>query len=282
MASLSNDNLIDVRFYDEAHSEASSSALLGINLGTPAKTLVDIVGSLGSKDALFVSDGKILQKTSAGSIVDLHLGVGSGTGSTASLVNVDGNLFGRGSDGKLIDLGLDVGKGGIITADIGTGVGGTPTTSGIDLQTHGTDVYRFLNTKTGVHFYTASEGEKINIVATIPTLKYEGAAFQASTVTTDGPQVFRFYNTDTKTHFFTASTTERDAIIKDPHSYKFEGAAYTAYANDGGGQHEALYRFFNTDTGTHFYTANQTEVAQVKAVMPHMNFEGVAYYVDAL
>jgi hypothetical protein len=282
MDALNNDNLIDIRFYDETHSEGSSAALLGINLGAPAKTLVDILGSLSAKDSLVVSDGKVLQKTSAGALVDLHLSVGSGTSSTSSLVNVDGNLFGRGSDGKLIDLGLDVGKGGIITADIGAGGGGATSTGGINLPTHGADVYRFFNTKTGVHFYTASDSEKVNIVATSPTLKYEGAAFQASTGTADGPQVFRFYNTDTKTHFFTASATERDAIIKDPHSYKFEGAAYTGYANDGGGQHQALYRFFNTDTGTHFYTANQTEVAQVKAVMPHMNFEGVAYYVDAI
>jgi hypothetical protein len=41
-----------------------------------------------------------------------------------------------------------------------------------------------------------------------------------------------------------------------------------------------LYRFFNTDTGTHFYTAAEAEKGNINEDLLSFNFEGTAYWVD--
>ena len=42
----------------------------------------------------------------------------------------------------------------------------------------GTPVHRFFNTKMGVHFYTASESEKANVIANYgATYRYEGVGY---------------------------------------------------------------------------------------------------------
>jgi len=43
---------------------------------------------------------------------------------------------------------------------------------------------------------------------------------------------------------------------------------------------KALHRFYNTKTGTHFYTASDAEKANVQNTLPHYNYEGIAYYVE--
>ena len=39
-----------------------------------------------------------------------------------------------------------------------------------------------------------------------------------------------------------------------------------------------IYRFFNTDTSTHFYTGSATERDSVRTTMPKYNYEGIAFY----
>ena len=39
-----------------------------------------------------------------------------------------------------------------------------------------------------------------------------------------------------------------------------------------------IYRFFNTDTSTHFYTASATERDSVLQNSPAYNYEGIACY----
>ena len=41
-----------------------------------------------------------------------------------------------------------------------------------------------------------------------------------------------------------------------------------------------LHRFFNTHTGTHFYTAAKAEKDSIIENLPSFNFEGTAYWVD--
>ena len=43
---------------------------------------------------------------------------------------------------------------------------------------------------------------------------------------------------------------------------------------------DGVYRFFNTQTGTHFYTAAEAEKDSIIANLPTFNFEGTAYWVD--
>jgi hypothetical protein len=146
------------------------------------------------------------------------------------------------------------------------------------------DIFRFFNTQTGTHFYTASETERNTVQTTLPQFNFEGNLFDSNALeanTTGEIPVFRFFNTQTGTHFYTASTTERDSIIANLPQFNFEGTAYQAYS-DADIERAPLYRFFNTQTGTHFYTASETERANVIANLPQFNFEGIAYYVGGI
>lgn len=141
-----------------------------------------------------------------------------------------------------------------------------------------TAIYRFYNSSTGAHFFTASSGERDYVIATDPKFRYEGAAFYAYAAADTGlSAVYRFYNTLTGAHFYTMNTAERDNVIVTLPQFKFEGPAwYAKSASDG--NNNPLYRFYNTSTGAHFYTMSAGERDYVIATIPKFKFEGVAYY----
>lgn len=145
------------------------------------------------------------------------------------------------------------------------------------------EVFRFYNATTGAHFYTASKIEADYVKKTLSVFDYEGPAFNKSVdVASDSINIFRFYNSATETHFYTGSEVERDAVIARFPTFHYEGVAYQAHGTEAAGTTE-LYRFYNFQTGTHFYTASQAEMESVRANLSGVfNFEGVAFFVDAL
>lgn len=144
-------------------------------------------------------------------------------------------------------------------------------------------IYRFFNTATGAHFYSGNKAEVENVLTNLPNFRFEGASFEKNTVQDASTvDVFRFYNLATNTHFFTANQAEANSIRASLPNYRYEGVAYQAHNQDTGAATTELYRFFNTQTGTHFYTASAEEMANVRLTLSGtMNYEGVAYYVDA-
>ena len=77
------------------------------------------------------------------------------------------------------------------------------------------NIYRFFNTQTGTHFYTSSEAEKDNVMATLPHFKFEGNVFDSNAVSgngTDVTPVYRFLNTETGAHFYTSNEAEKANI----------------------------------------------------------------------
>jgi hypothetical protein len=107
---------------------------------------------------------------------------------------------------------------------------------------------------------------------------HKTASFTTYSMTTT--LVWRFYNLRTGTHFYTADATERDTVINTQGStYRFDGLAYTidtaVAAND-----VPLYRFYNLRTGTHFYTADESEKSGILATQASTyHLDGVAYMV---
>ena len=90
-------------------------------------------------------------------------------------------------------------------------------------------LYRFYNKVNGTHFYTASEDEKNNVIATSGKIyTYDGPAYNVSlTPAPSATTVYRFYNRASGTHFYTASPAERDSIIaKLSEAYSLEGVAF--------------------------------------------------------
>lgn len=154
---------------------------------------------------------------------------------------------------------------------------------GSDPQAGNNEIFRFLNTQTGVHFYTANAAERDIVISTIPEYQYEGSAF-AVPATIGSLNVYRFYDAKNNVHFYTANEAERDIVINTlSDEYQFEGRAFKAWENqDAPGEQAALHRFYRPDVGTHFYTANYDEFQFVRSSLEGYEYEGVAYYVDVL
>lgn len=141
------------------------------------------------------------------------------------------------------------------------------------------EIYRFFDTLSGTHFYTASELERDNVRNNLPQYRYEGPSFGAPLPNPETSSVHRFFNTQTGTHFFTISEVERNQVLRDLPQYNYEGVAYHAYMRSEPGT-TPLYRFFNTQTGTHFYTPSDVERDVVMNTLPAYNYEGIGYYVN--
>jgi hypothetical protein len=141
-------------------------------------------------------------------------------------------------------------------------------------------VFRFLNTRAGVHFYTISEAERDSILANIPWFRLEGVGFYAQQRTVSGlSPVYRFYNRISGTHFYTSSETEKDKVLANLSAiYQLDGPGLWASATAAPGW-VAVHRFFNRANGTHFYTASETERQGVLANNPTMQYDGIGYYV---
>lgn len=139
--------------------------------------------------------------------------------------------------------------------------------------------HRFFNTRTGVHFYTASAEERDSIASQFPYFQQEGAAFYTHSAPANGLHaVYRFYNRVTGTHFYTVSNAERDAVLaRLADVFTLEGVAWYARTEPAAGW-QALYRFFNKRTGTHFYTASFEEQQSLLGNAEY-SFEGKGYYV---
>ena len=92
--------------------------------------------------------------------------------------------------------------------------------------------------------------------------------------------VYRFYNNSTGAHFFTTNTTERDNIVATlSPPFSLEGSAFSVASTFSPGL-SPVHRFYNTQTGVHFYTISETERANVVATLPHFTYEGVAYHAS--
>ncbi len=142
------------------------------------------------------------------------------------------------------------------------------------------DTFRFFDMREGGHFYTTSVTERDHVVATRPDLAYEGTSFGSFA---DGrfpgaSPVFRFFDTKEGGHFYTISAVERDHVLATRPDLRFEGTAFYEFTESQGANTDAVFRFFDTKEGGHFYTTSEVERDTVMATLPHLTYEGVAFY----
>lgn len=139
-------------------------------------------------------------------------------------------------------------------------------------------IYRFFNTTTGAHFYTASIAERDSVQANLRWMKYEGIAFYANSSPARGlSPVYRFYNTRTGVHLYSISEGEKTYVQTSLPEFRYEGIAYyasqvTAASTSG------IRRFFVRDRGFHFYSSSPEEAARIRATLPNYVDEGPAYF----
>jgi len=139
-------------------------------------------------------------------------------------------------------------------------------------------VWRFYNTITGVHFYTADLAERALVLANYPNLADEGPAYRALPAAGTGTTpVWRFYNTQTGAHFYTADPVERTRVLATYPQFADEGVRFYAWTDDAIDR-VPVHRFYNTRTQTHFYTASAVERDYVARTYPVFTYEGVAWY----
>jgi len=157
-------------------------------------------------------------------------------------------------------------------------VGAAPMARPVAKDTGDTNVYRFYNTLTGVHFYTADDAERAIVQQRYPQFADEGAVYRALRAPAAGATpIYRFYNTQTGAHFYTADPAERLRVQQTLPQFVDEGVAFHAYSGDAVDR-LPVHRFYNTRTRTHFFTASDAERDQVQRNYPQFVYEGIAYY----
>ncbi len=148
-------------------------------------------------------------------------------------------------------------------------------------------VYRFFDSTNGTQFLTASTNERNTVQATRPDLVQEAGNYSAVAMTApNAAPVYRFFDTKFGTHFFTASSVERDAIISNRSDLRYEpGSTFYEHLTAQSGD-VAVYRAFETGTGTHFFTGNQAEYQSLTTpgsagYRSDLVSEGVAFYAPS-
>ncbi|MDP9096890.1 MAG: hypothetical protein M3N26_10135, partial [Pseudomonadota bacterium] len=144
-----------------------------------------------------------------------------------------------------------------------------------------TGVYRFFNTGDGTHFYTASITEAQTVQRTRADLVPEGVGLRAigpAAPDAAAAPVYRFFDSASGTQFLTASTTERDTLIATRTDLRYEPASifYEHAAAQPGDT--AVFRFFDTVHGTHFYTDSAAERAAIITTRADLVAEGIGFY----
>ena len=153
-------------------------------------------------------------------------------------------------------------------------------------------VYRFFNMTGGVHFYTASDAEFINVYKNMATLhyQYDGIGYWVAqgpdiepTLDSDGAinhntvPLYRFFNKRTLVHFYTADVAEMNNVKNNMKAYyNYEGVAYQVSDSDQYGQ--KIFRFYNPGRHAHFYSADMSEIWGRKSLSAIYQFEGIGFY----
>jgi subtilisin-like proprotein convertase family protein len=143
------------------------------------------------------------------------------------------------------------------------------------------NVYRFFDSISGAHLYTASETERNYIQDNLANYTFEGAVYEVGNSEIGGDSlapVYRFYNQQNGTYLYTIDETEKESIQNNLTNYSFEGELFSAYTSEVEGS-IPVYRFYNSQLGTHFYTASAGEKETVASELPDYQYEDIAYYV---
>ena len=154
----------------------------------------------------------------------------------------------------------------------------TPVDEITDLDPIGSNVFRFLDPDTGVHFYANSEAERDELLANEPDYVAEDLGYRNVDPSEAGAQeVFSFFNEDTGAYLYTTDDNERDFIEDNLDNYSQESDSFSVFTEE---QENTIpiYRLLNTSTGAHFYTPSSEERDAIEDSLPNYESEGIAFY----
>lgn len=126
-------------------------------------------------------------------------------------------------------------------------------------------MFRLYNPNSGEHFYTASAGERANLVR--HGWRYEGVGWFAPK---SGDDVYRLYNPNAGDHHYTLSANERDHLVSV--GWRYEGVGWKSGGN------VPLYRQYNPNAiaGAHNFTPSLRENNHLVSV--GWRPEGISWY----
>ena len=155
----------------------------------------------------------------------------------------------------------------------------------------------YLTSKLGEELgYLLSDIESIkfrDIEISVSDINYWGE-HNSVTPTSTSP-VFRFFNTRDNAFFYTDNADEKDLVIAnssidknnvDEWPYVYQGATFeAAHSYQNSSQITPLYRFYNYETGHHFFTVSKEEAEFVNGKIESgewpFNYEGTTFNVYA-
>ena len=129
------------------------------------------------------------------------------------------------------------------------------------------NMHRLYNPNSGEHFYTATNGEKNNLVKV--GWRYEGIGWTAPD---KGADVYRLYNPNAGDHHYTTNLAEKNNLVKV--GWRYEGVGWKSDSYKG----VVLHRAYNPNarSGSHNYTSNKSE--QNMLIKAGWKNEGTAWY----
>jgi endonuclease YncB( thermonuclease family) len=143
------------------------------------------------------------------------------------------------------------------------------------------DLYRFLNTNTFSHYYTANEVERDLLIRNPRAgFIYKGPVWSVKAVPDDeAVPVYRFFNQITGVYFYTASTEEKAYFEEILPNWIFEGIAWYTYP-DIAANVIPVYRYWDFQTDAPYYTAEESVMAEIALNYPHIIYQGIAWYAN--
>ena len=121
--------------------------------------------------------------------------------------------------------------------------------------------------------------QSFTFTETAPVVTVPAAAAAPVTAQSVGLPVFRFFDPANGQHFFTDNTSETQQITATRPDMVSEGTGFRSVDPSSGDANAApVYRFFDTKTGDHFFTANTQEKNAVLQTRPDMSYEGIGFY----
>ena len=245
--------------------------------GFSTSDLIAVVSSTGYSNATYTSTGSssgTLSLFSSGALLGSFNMLGN---YTLSNFTITPNSFSNGQSNIQIMTNVVNSVSAGLPSGYENGGNGTPSTVGA--------VYRFFDNKFGTHFFTSDVGERNTVLATRSAdLIQETNGFgDVAQTSTSAVSVYRFFDTTFGTHFFTANAGERDTILntRPDLTYEPNSTFYEHSAQQSGDT--AVYRLFDTKTGTQFLTGNTSEyngltTAGAATYRADLRSEGVAFY----
>ena len=125
-------------------------------------------------------------------------------------------------------------------------------------------------------FYRATTIETLFI--SVSNSFQTGGYVVSAALTTPPLPVYHYFDDTTGTQFLTTSTTEQDAIRETRPDLISEGIAFNAITIGNSPNADPVYRFFDTKSGSHFFTSSPDEDKTIQATRPGLVSEGVGYY----